>query len=955
MRISAVKQQMPYAAKAMPSKVAAQSNRPYKNNLGLKVVSMSEYFSSPLSFTGRNKQQSIFVGAEVAPYSKAGGVGVVMKDYGTMLSPKDTMVISPYYRADVDEKTGKVTPCKDEDGDYVLHTDSGDIKLDLVAEKSMQWGKKSNNEIKLFKIKDDPENIYYFTFLSETAAMKKPYQPAKKDDYQPYKSGAFSETHNWDGDIYAKFDKALTSLLPEAIKDKPNFNPATIVCSDAQMAYVPEYVAQDVVKNGDNSELADIKTSYVAHNLGPGYCGETSKQNMFVNLGATAEQIRAIENDPIYRDGLLGDDYFKPFVEKTLDETGTASAVMIPIHYAKKDTANGEGFVKTFTTVAEEYAKNLAENPQAAHNIHNHLKELYEEGTFDGILNPLEDTSIDPTKALPNARYNEDCKDTDGKIYPKFEVYPENASYEDMRKVKNGNKLKLLKRLSAKDNTIVTGNKNRTASINPEAPEDADFPVIKPELLEKIKAGKGDEVPLFVSWGRIDTQKGHDVTLSAFEKFAKTEEGKNAILILGAGLDNGDESKKVEAKMAEILKDPELQGRVVHIDGWAPAYAMASAADAAIFSSRFEPCGLTDLEAMKYYCTPIVTNTQGFKQKNFDPRIEEEADKATSYKTKHEFNLLQEQVKPIINAYASKEGNEEALAKVKEEFPIFKTKGKDGKEIFDDTVFKEFGSKYSEFIGKRKEDIEKWLKEGEEMPFKWDDWDELSKDYSFKFEGFARDLKDGILAAELSDAIGACAKSDKATKQKIFTNLQNLQTGWKTNASMHPSGESSYHMYKELHMQPDYSKPVKDDLLAKDDVFVTQQIEKRQSRDIKERVGAYLAGGLTGLGAMLFARTGRSEYKSQEDALKNQIKGLEDKIATIAKTNKRNLILVGVASAVGAGILTFLGTRHFMKKRETSDQEILVVNSSDLKSSQVPKLAPNNAVSFTDFQNKLKK
>lgn len=96
-------------------------------------------------------------------------------------------------------------------------------------------------------------------------------------------------------------------------------------------------------------------------------------------------------------------------------------------------------------------------------------------------------------------------------------------------------------------------------------------------------------MPLFVSWGRCDTQKGHDVTVQAFKKFAKTEEGKNAILILGTGLDSNPESKVLAKDMEEALNDPDLKGRIVHIDGWAPAYAMASAADAAIFLQGLNP------------------------------------------------------------------------------------------------------------------------------------------------------------------------------------------------------------------------------------------------------------------------------------------------------------------------------------------------------------------------------
>lgn len=926
MRVSAVNREMQSVAQKTFGKVSIVPN---SGKFSPRVISLSDYLTSPISFTGaqRDKQQVIFIGAESDPWSKAGGVGTVMKDYRSFGNPANQIEITPYYGGEKNDQQ-ETAPVKDEDGDYIMHTNHGDIKLDLVAEDTMQWGKISNDKIMLFRGKDDKDKLSYFVFVDDTAAMKKPYQNG-----YTYKTGAKAKNNGWNGDPYAKWSKAAVKLLPEAIKDKSkdtkfNFNPATIICSDAQTAYVQEYMAQESVKDVQNNPYEGIKPTYVGHNMGPGYCGETSMQNMFVNLGATPDQIDTIEHDPMYKQGILGDNYFKPFVEKVLDETGTASAVMIPIHYTQKDTAGGKGYAKAFTVVAEEYAKNLAENPQAAHNIHNHLKQLYSEGTFDGILNPLNDTSVDAHKPLPNALYNEDCEDTDGTIYPKFEIYPENPTYDEMRKVKNGNKLKLLERLSADDNTIVTGNPNRTAKINPEAPEGSTVPVIKPELLKMIKEGKGNEVPLFVSWGRIDTQKGHDITLKAFEKFAKSEEGKNAILILGAGLDNGEESKRVEKEIAKMLQDPELQGRIVHIDGWAPAYAMASAADAAIFSSRFEPCGLTDLEAMKYYCTPIVTNTQGFKQKNFDPRNPDEADKATSFKTTHEFNLAGKDVTPIIAAYV--EGSEDAKSKVQEEFPIFKTV-KNGKETYDDSVFKAFADKYSEFISQRKEDLIAKYPHAEALPPLWDDWDELSKDYSFKFGGFARDLKDSILTAEMSDAIGAYAAADNSTKETIFNNLKSLKTGWSSNNSLHPNNKSSQELYRTLHMMPDYSAPEKEDILAVDDDFVTSQVETRQNKDMKDRIAAYLAGGLTGLAGALFAKTGRGEYKSLEETLNKKIAELNKQLAIAAKQSRRNMVIAGVASAAVAAVATFAISRHFFQKQPSKEQDFLVVPDSKIK------------------------
>lgn len=946
---------MPVYAKNRVSKLEREN---VQNQTKLKVVSLSEYLASPISFRGRNKEQAIFYGAEASPFSKQGGVGTVMKDYGMLLDSKDEVVVTPYYRATRDKNTGKVVPLKDNDGDYVMETaEAGTQKLDLVAQKTMQWGKKTDNNIMLFRLKDEKDNrVHYFVFDETTAEYEKPYQAPKSATKFTYATGAKSPNNGWEGTAYAKNSKAFVELLPDLIADKAkqgdDFNPATVVCSDSQTAYTHEYLVQ---KSLNDKNYDEIKSTHIGHNLGPGYCGETSMQNMFVNLGATPEQIKKIESDPIYKQGLLGDDYFKPYVKETLDETGVANANQIALHYADKSRANGEGFIKSFSVVAEDYAESIATNPQAAYNIHQAAKKLYNDGVFNGILNPLEDPDVDATKKLPQRacpRYNEDCIDIDETCYPAFDVYPKNVSYEQMREIKNSNKQKLFERFSAKDMTIIAGNRGKRAEetrINPEAKGVYDGPAIKPELIDLVKQGKGDEVPLFVSWGRLDTQKGFDIATDAFEKFAKTPEGKNAVLIVGAGLIKGsEESEKVENKIKGMLADPDLQGRVVHIDGWAPGYAMASAADAALFTSRFEPCGLTDVESMKYYCTPIVTNTQGFKQKNFDPRNANEAHKATSFKTQHEYDLLKSQVQLIVDAYANDDEN--AKEKVKAEFPTFYKVDEQGNKTYDDSLFVEFVKDYKDFMGAKKSELLEEYGSEDKLPENWNDWDELSKSYSFKFGGFARKLKDAILTSETADAISAYMATPKETKAEMFKNLKALNTGWKGNAVLHPTNESSAEMYKKLHMMPDYSAPVKADVIAKDDAFIDNQIQTGQKNDVEKRVGSYVLGALTGVGAMLIARyteakqaipgieeiTKQSEniikelnekVASSADKIKtleqqlvsqselnNKISDLTTKLDDLVKSSNKKIAIAAVAGAVGAAAVTFGVTKLVQKK-----------------------------------------
>ena len=224
-------------------------------NSGFRVISLSEYKKANITFTGqkRDNSQVIFIGAESDPYSKAGGVGTVMKDYRNFTDPKNEVEILPYYGGVVED--GKLVPDKDKDGNYIINTNEGEKKLDLVSEKKMQWGKEIASKIMLFSLKDDKNKSTYFVFTDSTASMKKPYQGAYY-----YRTGSKAKTNEWNGDPYAKFSKAAVEFIPDVIKDKDNgFNPATVVCSDAQTAYVHEYMAKKTLDDNQGVLYDGIK------------------------------------------------------------------------------------------------------------------------------------------------------------------------------------------------------------------------------------------------------------------------------------------------------------------------------------------------------------------------------------------------------------------------------------------------------------------------------------------------------------------------------------------------------------------------------------------------------------------------------------------------------------------------------------------------------------------------
>ncbi len=395
-----------------------------------------------ISFGKKNKKQEVFVGAELPPYCKIGGVGTVANDYKSLLDGTDRAMFMPYYNGKkcYDDKgcpTKKYEVLKFPPGTIIDGNDVGgepfytaedltenkisDIinrkkyyRLEPVGnEENMGFGF-DNDPIRLYKVKG---TNHYMVFTQGTAALPKAYNPratigAGSKPASHYSSNASGLDHGWQGDPYAQFSKAFVQLLPQVktvyndkTKEDKEFNPGTIVCSDSQTALIPHFMATESQKSGSYYD-DDIKPTYVAHNLGQGYVSTSSYKEMYINLGATFDQLQKVKNDPLYHEICATQNkkdeegYFKNLIigkDENLcieDDLGEVSGVMLAIHYAK------QGYIPKITTVSEDYAKDVAYNPAVSPGLQKHLKELYEKNTFLGILNALNDPNLTPNKRL---------------------------------------------------------------------------------------------------------------------------------------------------------------------------------------------------------------------------------------------------------------------------------------------------------------------------------------------------------------------------------------------------------------------------------------------------------------------------------------------------------------------------------------------------------------------------
>jgi starch synthase len=112
--------------------------------------------------------------------------------------------------------------------------------------------------------------------------------------------------------------------------------------------------------------------------------------------------------------------------------------------------------------------------------------------------------------------------------------------------------------------------------------------------------GLEPEALLFGVVSRLTTQKGLDLLPASLPTLSRLGAG---IVILGAGQPELEQAIGAAA-------EPGRMGLFLGYDE-ALAHLIYAGADALLIPSRFEPCGLTQLCAMRYGCLPVVTRVGG--------------------------------------------------------------------------------------------------------------------------------------------------------------------------------------------------------------------------------------------------------------------------------------------------------------------------------------------------------
>ncbi|KAE8725342.1 Granule-bound starch synthase 1 [Hibiscus syriacus] len=126
--------------------------------------------------------------------------------------------------------------------------------------------------------------------------------------------------------------------------------------------------------------------------------------------------------------------------------------------------------------------------------------------------------------------------------------------------------------------------------------------LLKEALQAELGLPVDRDIPLIGFIGRLEEQKGSDILVAALPKFI----GENCQMVV---LGTGKKAMEKQLEQLEIL----YPGKAIGVAKFnVPlAHMIFAGADYLLVPSRFEPCGLIQLQAMRYGTLPIVACTGG--------------------------------------------------------------------------------------------------------------------------------------------------------------------------------------------------------------------------------------------------------------------------------------------------------------------------------------------------------
>ncbi len=382
---------------------------------------------------------------------------------------------------------------------------------------------------------------------------------------------------------FAFFSKAVYILLEELVeKPNPDFTTPNILLANdwhsGALSGLTKYLTLAKVFVGQmNAQIAEkiknIPIIHIAHHMG--YQGwdynNTSRilNSLYEDLATLVlKNAKAVKNsNPRTQNALMVSDTYNQ-----------ASANML--------------LADRIITVSKNYMEEVSSNKSFGFDFRNILKIRKDHRNFFGIINGYEKRLISPN-AKKIREINEYFKITD------FKFYDENSL-----NIKQHNKCECFKLLSR----LATDENYKQQMI----------PLIDLYQFDDISTlvSEVEHIPVICMTSRMVEQKGYDMAIHAIlhviDRYKNAPQNFPIFILGGAG------NKDLYSDLM-MLKDTakqmfrEFAKRIFVFRGYKDefAYSVQLAADFYMMPSYFEPCGLTQMEAMAKGTLPIATSTGG--------------------------------------------------------------------------------------------------------------------------------------------------------------------------------------------------------------------------------------------------------------------------------------------------------------------------------------------------------
>ena len=536
--------------------------------------------TKPSSWPDLKNIDAWMISSETATFMKVGGLGVVATELPeafnrTFSSGGDKIsVVTPLYLGDTSHKKAFLRR------NVYTGCENRSVEVSKIAVINVPFVGK-NNVLQKFKVKvytaDDGRANYIFLANRRFFTITTDYRnPGCQDGCYVLNKLGVNEVER-----FAFFSKAVYVLLKEVLCGNiPEIkSPNILIANDWHSGalsgltkYLPTYLAARGKMDASLAQkISSLPVIHLAHHMG--YQGWDFRNTTRILNSLYENAVKPILLNA--KSCLNHDDR----IENTLVINGTYNQACCNLHLADR-----------LVTVSENYSQEVSKEKDFGYDFCELLNMRQKSGSFFGIVNGYDKSLIAPKacKIGKINRYFENC------CFKEFD----DKSVE----VKKQNKKEFIKLIS-------------------ELARDNDYKSKKLPLLEFYKfedisdlSEKSDHIPVFCATSRLVEQKGYDIAAQAIEYILRKGKYKEfPIFVMGGAGDPRYFEYLMNLKDRISEMNPEAGRRIFVFRGYKDefAYAVQVASDFYMMPCRFEPCGLTQMEAMAKASLPVAMSTGG--------------------------------------------------------------------------------------------------------------------------------------------------------------------------------------------------------------------------------------------------------------------------------------------------------------------------------------------------------